>query len=386
VAHEYLRTLGQLAFPWTNLSLSQVWALPLLQFAEFTGDLGVGLLVVIVNVCIFESWRLYPSRGWKIAVRFTAIAILLLAVPIVWGAWRMGAIVSRSTVRVAVLQGDIDSYAKWEDNYVDNSIAVYETESRLAAAQGAELIVWPETAAPMYLRTDQKYLKEILDLTRELRVRMLVGTLEFKRLEGGGYLRYNAAVQLVEGFYRRDFHAKLQLVPLGERIPFSNFIQVLDKLEVGGAHFTPWDKYVMFDHPKGPFAAAICYESIFPGIIRRFAKDGARFFVTITNDGWYGFSSGPPQHAAHAILRAIETRRPFARSANTGISCFIDRAGITHQATHQYIADVRVADLPLGEAFEQTFFVRHGMWLGQACTGFSLALIAWLLVLALRRK
>lgn len=386
VAHEYLRTLGQLAFPWTNLSLSQVWALPLLQFAEFTGDLGISFLVVVINVCIFESWRLYSSRGWRIAVRYTVIAVLLLAVPIGWGAWRMASIVSRSSVRVAVLQGDIDSYVKWENNFVDQSMAVYETLSRAAAAQGAELIVWPETAAPMYLRSDMKYLKEVLDLSRELKTRMLVGTLEYDRVEGGGYLRYNAAVQLVDGFYRKDFHAKLHLVPFGEWIPFSNYIQVLDKLEVGGAHFSALDKYVLFDHPKGPFAAAICYESVFPDIIRRFAKDGARFFVTITNDGWYGFSSGPPQHAAHAILRAIETRRPFARSANTGISCFIDRAGVTRQVTHQYVPDMRIFDLPIGDAHEQTFFVRYGMWLGQACAGFSLALVAGLAVIHLRRK
>lgn len=384
VAHEYLRMLGQLAFPWTNLSLSQVWALPLLQFAEFTGDLGVSLLVLIINVCIFESWRLYPAHGPKIAIRYTAIAILLLAAPIAWGAWRMTHIPAVNSVKVAVLQGDIDSYAKWEDNFVDRSMAVYETQTRYAAAQRADLIVWPETAAPMYLRSDMHYMKELLDLSRELKTRMLVGTLEFKRLDEGGYLRYNAAVQLVEGFYRKDFHAKLHLVPFGEWIPFSNYIQVLDKLEVGGAHFTVWDKYVMFDHPKGPFATAICYESVFPDIIRKFAKDGARFFVTITNDGWYGFSSGPPQHAAHAILRAIETRRPFARSANTGISCFIDRAGVTHQATHQYVPDVRIFDMKIGEAQDHTFFVRHGMWLGQACAGFALALIAGLVFVHFR--
>lgn len=383
IAHEYLRMLGQLAFPWTNLSLSQVWALPLLQMSEYTGELGVGLLVVIINVCIFESWRLYPLHGKRVAIRYTVIAILLLSIPIGWGAWRMSQIKSESSIRVAVLQGDIDSYAKWEDNFVDQSMAVYETQSRVAAAKGAELIVWPETAAPMYLRYDMRYLQEVLALSREIKTNMLIGTLEYERLEGGKFLRYNAAVQVVGGFYRKEFHAKLHLVPFGEWIPFSNYIQVLDKLEVGGAHFTVWDKYVLFEHPKGPYAAAICYESVFPDIIRRFAKDGARFFVTITNDGWYGFSSGPPQHAAHSILRAIETRRPFARSANTGISCFIDRVGQTHQATHQYIPDVRLHDLPLGRVDEQTFFIRHGMWLGQGCAGFTLALVLGLMAIEL---
>jgi apolipoprotein N-acyltransferase len=384
IAHEYLRGLGQLAFPWTNLSLSQIWALPLLQVAEFTGDLGVGLLVAVINVSIFEMWRLYPSRGRKPVLTYAGIIVALLAIPIAYGSHRMTHLDSTESVRVAVLQGDIDSYAKWEENFVDNSMAVYETQSRDADGRDVDLIVWPETAAPMYLRSERSYLQEVLALSRELDARFLVGTLEFKRLESGKFLRYNAAAQVEDGFYKKDFHAKLHLVPLGEWIPFSNYWQELDKLEVGGAHFTAGDKYVLFEHPKGPYAAAICYEGVFPDIIRQFAKNGARFFVNITNDGWYGFSSGPAQHAAHYILRAIETRRPFARSANTGISCFIDRAGVMHEVTHQYVPDVRVHDLPLGDAWGQTFFVKTGMWLGQACTGFAVAVVVWLAVMRWR--
>lgn len=386
IGHEYLRGLGALAFPWTNLSLSQAAYKPLIQFADITGDLGVSVLVVLTGVFLFEATRFHLSaRRVRMVICMAAVVILHFGA-IVYGVRALNNVTDIDAVRVAVLQGDIDSYAKWEEDFVDLSMATYEAQSRDAGANGAELIVWPETAAPMYLRYDLEAHVLLKNLSRDLSTTLLVGTLEYRRLEEGGYLRYNAALSIDHGRYSPDFHAKMHLVPFGEWIPFSDHFSVLDKLEVGGAHFTAGDHYVLFDHAKGPYAAAICYESAFPNIVRRFVHLGARFLVTITNDGWYGFSSGPPQHAAIAILRAVETRRPIARSANTGISCFIDRRGVVHEASDQYIPDVRIFDLPLGSPDEETYFVRHGMWLGRACAAASVMLVAWLCALLILRR
>jgi apolipoprotein N-acyltransferase len=143
---------------------------------------------------------------------------------------------------------------------------------------------------------------------------------------------------------------------------------------------------VLFEHPKGAYAAAICYESVFPDIMRDFAVHGARFFVNITNDGWYGFSSGPTQHALIAAFRAIESRRPIARSANTGISTMIDRAGRLISPTRQYVPDVLIADLDLGPGGEVTFFMRHGMLLGKVCTWITMLALAAALVYNVRGR
>jgi apolipoprotein N-acyltransferase len=290
------------------------------------------------------------------------------------------------SVRIAVLQGDIDSYRKWDSAYVDQSFAIYEAQSRAAAAHEARLIIWPETAAPVYLRSEPHYHRQLRELSHELRVPLLIGTLEYEDVPGGGYLSYNAAVMIDSGQYRREFHAKLHLVPLGEWIPFSDRIKVLDRLEVGGAHFTAGTHFVLFPHEAGPFAAAICFESVFPEIVRGFANAGARFLVSITNDGWYGFSSGPMQHALIAVFRAIETRRPIARSANTGISALIDGAGRLHSPTQQYIPDVILGDLPLGPIGEQTFFARHGMFVGTWCLLLTIVFSAWAAISGFRRR
>ncbi len=372
IAHEYLRTLGALAFPWTNLSLSQVKYPNLIQYADITGDLGVSFAVALIAVLLLRiSRRLAAGRGHAVRFHVTAI-ILAYVLPYLYGQGAVRALTSTESVRVAVLQGDIDSFHKWDEGFLDRSLAVYEMQTRVAAAQGAELIVWPETAVPMYLRSEPHYRRMLAQLSAEVQTHLLIGTLEYTRLDDGRYLRYNAAVGLADGIYGEDYHAKLHLVPLGEWIPFSDHFRFLDQLDVGGAHFTAGDRIVLFDHAKGPYGAAICYESAFPEIMRRFVLGGARFLVNITNDGWYGFSSGPAQHAAFATFRAIETRRPIARSANTGISGFVDRTGRWREASHQYVPEIKIWDLPLGPPDATTVFLRHGMFFGQTCLGLTL--------------
>ena len=386
IAHEYLRGLGDLAFPWTNLSLSQVHYVPLIQFADITGDLGVGLWVGFVSILVYQLACVWQASRRRMLAFLWAVLVLLFALPFLYGRSAIQGLTTAATVRVAVLQGDIDSYRKWDSAYVDQSFAIYEAQSRAAASRGAKLIIWPETAAPVYLRSEPQYHRQLRELSSELGVPLLVGTLEYENVKGGGYLSYNAAVMLESGGYQPEFHAKLHLVPLGEWIPFSDRIKVLDRLEVGGAHFTRGTHYVLFPHEAGPFAAAICYESVFPEIVRGFANVGARFLVNITNDGWYGFSSGPAQHALIAVYRAIETRRPIARSANTGISTLIDRAGRLHDPTAQYIPDVILGDLPLGRADEQTFFMRHGMFVGTWCLLLTILSVAWAAISSVRRR
>jgi apolipoprotein N-acyltransferase len=386
IAHEYLRGLGDLAFPWTNLSLSQVGYLNLIQFADITGDLGVGFWVVLINVVVYKMIVAWTEPRRHPVGAYAAIIILLFVLPFLYGWGTIERMESEETVRVAVLQGDIDSYHKWDSAYVDLSFAVYEAQTRAAAAHGAELIVLPETATPVYLRAKPHYRRSLRNLAEDTGVPMLVGTLEYKSIPEGGYLSYNAAVALDAQGYHPNFHAKLQLVPLGEWIPFSDRIKILDRLEVGGAHFTAGEKLVLFDHPKGPYAAAICFESVFPDIMRRLVRAGARFLVNITNDGWYGMSSGPTQHALIAVYRAIETRRPIARSANTGISVFIDRAGRLRSPSDQYVPDCIIVNLELGSEEETTFFVRHGMFLGRFCTLLTGAILVVTAVVGWRRQ
>jgi len=372
VAHEYLRGLGVLGFPWTNFSYTQTDYTSAIQFASFTGDLGVSLWVGYLNVLLFVLWR---ERGRMPArVALVGAWVVLAAAPFVYGTreiLRWGGN-DGERVTAAVLQGDIDSWHKWDSTYAHFSYATYYTLTRLAAESRPDLIVWPETAVPGYLRADTRRLREIQDLSCAVGVPLLIGTLEYRSPDPGQYIYYNAAHQMIDGRIGPGFHAKLHLVPMGEWIPFSDRMKILRDIHVGQADFTAGNEYHLFDHPRGPYAALICFESAFPDLVRMFVLKGARFLVNITNDGWYGFTPGPYQHARMCVFRAIENRVPVARSANSGISMFVDRVGRVSNASLLYFTDGRRETLPVGGA--TTFFTRHGMWLGKGCTWMTLVL------------
>ena len=365
IAHEYLRGLGVLGFPWTNMSYTQTEYVDLIQMAAITGDLGVGLWVLLLNVVFLQMWRNRADRRMRMIC--LGICMCLFVLPFLYGKSEIARIdgASEQAVTATVLQGDIDSYKKWDSTFADFSYATYHALTRIAAARATDLIVWPETAVPGYLRVDTQRLREIQTLSRRVSTPILFGTLEYSAEEPGEYIYYNAAHQVSDGRLGPEFYAKMQLVPMGEWIPFSDRVKVLKDIHVGQADFTAGDKFVVFAHPQGPYAALICFESGFPELARNFVLRGARFLVNITNDGWYGFTAGPYQHARMCVMRAIENRTPIARSANSGISLFVDRVGRTDNETDQFFTDLRTDKMALRD--EITFFTRHGMWVGQGC-------------------
>jgi len=134
---------------------------------------------------------------------------------------------------------------------------------------------------------------------------------------------------------------------------------------LGQADFSPGKELVIFNNPKGRFAVLICFESIFPDLVRRFVIKGADFLVNITNDAWWGKTSGPFQHSQIAVFRAIENRISIARCANSGVSMFIDPYGRTYQKTKIFIRETVIGQIPPKK--QTTFYTRYGDWLGKGC-------------------
>jgi apolipoprotein N-acyltransferase len=372
IAHEYVRGLGVLGFPWTNIAYTQTEYINYIQLAAVTGDLGVGLWVLYLNILLFQLWR--NRADARIRLTCVAIFVVMLLLPFLYGRGEIERIDSRpgEAIAATVIQGDVDSYRKWDSAYVDFSFATYTALSHLAAQERTDLIVWPETAAPGYMRADTRRLREIQELSRGVSPPILFGTLEYRTVQPGQYIYHNAAHQVHAGHLGTEYQAKMQLVPMGEWIPFSDRVKILKDIHVGQADFTAGTEFVVFHHPQGPYGALICFESGFPELARQFVRLGARFLVNITNDGWYGFTSGPYQHARMCVMRAVENRVPIARSANSGISMFVDRAGRISNETDQFFTDLRTDAMALRD--EITFFTRHGMWVGQGCVAVTIIL------------
>ena len=347
-AQEYLLSLGELGFPWLLLGHSQA-ALPhFIQYATWTGVFGVSCWVVGLNALFYSA--LVERRTLLAGV---ALGYLL---PWVHAQSAMTTTVPDESLRIGLIQPNTTYIDKWGPNGLERTFSALATLSRQAAKRDPELLVWPETAVPC-------------DPVRRAgcrgRIQALVDELDIPLLTGAPHANYNAAFFVQPGATTLPSYAKMHLVPFGERTPYRDAIPLLRDIDwtrltgdLGPAEFARGTEHAVFAHPRHPFAVLICFESIFPDLVRQHVAAGARVLVNITNDSWFGRSAGPYQHALINAMRAVENRTAIARSATTGISLFIDPFGRTYEATDLFTPAVAVATVPVGQP--ATFYTRHG--------------------------
>ncbi|MDZ7262521.1 MAG: apolipoprotein N-acyltransferase, partial [candidate division KSB1 bacterium] len=355
-----------------SLGYTQTSYLSLIQYDSFTSVYGVSFWVPTLNVIFFQI-----TKNWKNTKKCLALILLVLVLFLL--PWIYGKKVIpkegqyQEKIRIALIQGNIDPYVKWDENFRDLNFKTYHRLTEAAALQRPDLLVWPETATPCYLRYDFKYLEQVQSLVDELGIPLLTGSPDFEYISSNMYHTYNSALLLLPNQSQIQSYAKLHLVPFGERVPFEDSFpfsylkSLLDKLELGQGDFSPGKETVVFQFQtqgeKGStesikFSVVICYESIFPELVREFVVKGAQFLIIITNDAWFGKTSAPYHHAQIAIFRAIENRISIGRCANTGVSMFIDSYGRTLMASPIFKEEVLVSDIPLRQ--EKTFFTRYG--------------------------
>lgn len=375
---EYLRSLGVLGFPWCSLAYTQSYYLSLIQYVSFSSVYGVSFWVVSINVIILLLLRNLADIR-KIILYFI-ILITLFVIP-----WIYGKIVipdengiPEEKIRVALIQGNIDPYLKWDDAFLESNLQIYEDLTREAAACKPQLVIWPETAVPDYLRVSNLYLTRLRELVMDLNVPLITGAPDFRYMKDETYETYNAAFLLKPNYGGFDVYQKIHLVPFGERVPFTESIpflkNFLESLEMGEGNFSPGHNVVSFHVPLNlartsnqesanrrshiSVPVIICFESLFPEMTRKFILAGADIMVIITNDAWFKKSAAPFHHAQVAVFRAIENRVSIARCANTGVSMFIDPYGKTQKATRIFEKAAIVDNIPLRR--ETTFFTKHG--------------------------
>lgn len=356
---EWIRTYILGGFPWVSLGYSQYRATYLVQFVEVTGIYGLSALVVLVNVVIWGAVRRWLAGEAPSTRAMLPLATLLVAL-VGWGYWRVhdvAAAPARGTLRVGFVQGNVAQDVKWDPAYQSATIDHYEKLTEEAVADGAELVVWPETAAPFFFQQESDLRDRITDLARRLHVWLVVGSPAFS-YERDLLLMHNR-VYLVGPDGSADQHYdKMELVPFGEYVPLKSLFFFVDKVVEGVGDFRAGDTPVVFRTPRGNFGTLICYEGIFPELTRRFVAGGADFLVNITNDAWFGRTSAPYQHLAMATLRTIENRVPLVRVANTGFSAMVDADGTIRWRTGLFESAWRVDTISWVGI--RTFYARFG--------------------------
>jgi len=339
VALEYARSLTQFAFPWELLGYSQYLKLPLIQIADITGVYGISWLIVLFNVAIVCFLLYTTQQSWnqlevsnRLVYVFLGCVILCFVAFLTYGLGRMHAMnqiiqTSQKHMKVGVVQGNINQAVKWDEKFRKQTIHKYIHSSLSEKHHDSDLIVWPETAVPIYIQQETALSQKLKAFINNQTAALLIGGLRYDRSEIGHWQFYNSAFLLVPQKSTWQTYDKSHLVPYGEYIPFQTVFPFLKKFVQGVGDFSEGTAIEPLQFEQWSIGPQICYEILFPEISRQLVQKGADILVNITNDAWYGHSSAPYQHFSMIVFRAVENKRSLARSANTGISGFINPFG-----------------------------------------------------------
>ncbi len=413
LAFEFIHHNWELSWPW--LTLGNVFATHpgWIQWYQYSGTAGGTLWVLLSNILVYALLKEVRAYGrTKIYYTTVFVWVLLLVIPIISSRIILGgekkiaeAELATATKNVVIVQPNIDPYEEKFSGDVESQIQKLIVLSEQKMDKQTTLVVWPETAIPASadekdIRNNRFYAPIWAFINRHPFTNLLTGinsykvygtekttkTARFDKPSGLYYDEFNTAAFLTPD--TAEFYHKAKLVPGVETLPsFLGFLgPVFDNL--GGTSgtygrdkqrkvFVPWD-----NHFKA--APVICYESIYGDYITEYIRRGANLLTIMTNDGWWFDTPGYKQHMNYARLHAIETRKWVARSANTGISCFIDPLGnVIDPQPWDTASSIKLA-VPVDNRL--TFYVRHGDILSRAAVAVSLLLIALNFVLWIMKR
>lgn len=378
VATEVGRTVVLGGFPWELLGYSQTAVLPVAQLASITGVYGISALLVFASAALVVAALERSLAGWT----SVGVAVALIAGTAWWGSSRL----ARSTLTrvgtpltVGLVQGNVAQDEKWDPALENHILAKYLRMSDEAVHKGAELVLWPESATPFYFEESVRGL-DIRQFARDRRVWLLFGSDQFQRSVPP--VSYNAAFMVRPDGTTAGVYRKVHLVPFGEYVPMRRALFFAAPLVEAVSDFAPGDAAVVLPFRGTRISTAICYEVVYPELVRKTVRLGSSLLTTITNDAWFGRSPAPHQHFEMAAMRAIEEGRYLARAANTGISGFVDPYGRVLAVSDLFTDRVMVGHVRLIE--EQTFYARAGDIVAR--TSLVVTAVALCAVVVMRRR
>ncbi len=395
VVVELLRARGEMGFPWASLGYALCEYPTFIQLASLTSVYGVSFVLVVVNALLYDG---LVSRKMRPVLAFS-LALCVVAMMGLWGYFSIdGGLRAESRagskeLRVGLVQGNISSSIKWDPKFRRHNFQVLLDLTREVSQERPDLIIWPETAAPCYLRYEPEYMELLVKTVNSLGIPILVGFPDALPTDNGETY-YNSAGLIVPKWGLTQKYDKMHLVPFGERVPYDDVFTFLKRVDFGEADFGRGTLPTVFKLGAEPgewtrgevkgstFGVLICFESIFPELVRSFKVEGAEFLVNITNDEWFGRTVAPYQHAYMAVFRAAETRSSIARCANTGISMLIDPFGRVALEGGLFMREALVGTVRVTQS--ETFFEKHGFLLLWPLVG--IGVIESLVALAISRR
>ncbi len=381
ISYEYLHQSWDLNFPWMTLGNGFAAFPQLIQWYEYTGVYGGTVWIIISNLILLNIWRSLRNSAVqkrKLYLQWGLFS-LWIAAPIIFSVITyQNYTEEENPSHIVVVQPNVDPYQKYGSLPVSEQLHNLSQLSKSEIQANTEFVIWPETALPEYINESeisnhslffylQDFLRPYPNLTlitgaETFLTYQTAQTPSAKLYNGNTYWdSFNTAIA-IENSNKIQFHHKSKLVPGVEKMPFTSVLAFMKPVfskfggTTGGYGYQEKPS-VLYSRSGIGAAAAICYESIWGDWISEYIKDGAQFIAVITNDGWWGNTTGKDQHLQYARLRAIETRRWVARSANTGISAFINQRGDIVQQTEWWVPASIQQEINLNS--ELTFYTKY---------------------------
>jgi apolipoprotein N-acyltransferase len=304
----------------------------------------------------------------------------MVLVVAVWGSRRAATAAwtrEGEPIRVGLIQGNVDQGEKWDATRAAAIFQDYLRLTRQSLGEGAQLVLWPESSTPFYFEEDQAAADQVRTLARQARVPILVGSDQIEwRVDNGRRVPskfFNAAFLVRADGSTAAVYRKMHLVPFGEYVPLKRLLFFAAPLVEAVSDFSEGEKPELLPLDGHRISTAICYEIVYPNLVRQFVAGGSELLTTITNDAWFGETSAPYQHFEQASMRAIEEGRYLVRSANTGVSGIVDPYGRVLERTAIYQQAVLVGEARFLRT--STFYSRHGDVLAYASMLATLLLV-----------
>jgi len=357
--------------PWMDLGYGLFEIPILIQVADLVGHHGVSFLIVFINTFIYLLLAGKESR--RMTAALLVPSLFFLAGAGLYAEKRLDSITAMEeaaatpSLRVAIVQGNIDQSLKWSPAHQRITVEKYLKQTRmLAEEKDVSLMVWPETALPFYPPSSP--LMTLLEQeVAALGLGLVTGApwYEVVNQEKKEISFYNSAVLLRPDGRPGERYNKSHLVPFGEYIPLKKFLPFLAPLVEAVGDFSPGTIDRPLHWQQARAGVLICFESVFPALSRRWVDKGANVLINLTNDAWYGKSSAPYHSLAMSVFRAVESRRSLVRSANTGVSAFVSPSGRILDRSEIFVPWAAAADVVLLK--EKTIWVRYGYLFAPVC-------------------
>ena len=402
---EYVHLNWKISWPWLTLGNVFAQQIQWVQWYEYTGVSGGTLWILVVNIFIFNSIKKYNTQGLKASIGNCFGFIALMGFPLIVSFALLKKITTSKQHDVVIVQPNVDPYQKFESSSVAGQIDHLIELSKSKLDSNTSLLIWPETALAANVEiteiTTATIYQPVFNLLRQYPNLTLVTGIETYKILGTEKTTTSAR-QSQQGFYFDSYNAaialhyndlpqlyyKSKLVPGVETLP--SFLNILAPVfeQFGGTTggYAKDTASHVFKNNINPFVSApiICYESIYGAYVASYVQKGANLITIITNDGWWGNTPGHRQHLQYAKLRAIETRRFVARSANTGISAVIDDYGNILETKGWNISAVIKHAIPITTGL--TFYVCYGDYLYVIFSILAVLFILWNFILWVQEK